>query len=276
MIEYILTWARRQPVFAFYILAFVITWLGWIPQAAHSHGFFPFDSPLFYVFGGIGPLVAALIVASALYGKRNGEEVFKPLWYWRVGIVWYIVALCGSIAIMLTSVCLKGELAQGLARLTPSFALILTFLKYLLAAIPEEVAWRGFVLPRLQSHYSALISSLIVGFLWTLWHLPLLFIKGSIMATYPLIPFFLGTIASAILYTWLYNNSSGSVLIVTIFHAVSNTVGPSAGPEQTFVLILLAIIIVISFGPSHLSRRGKRIVRKDWLSPRGEAEDNLK
>lgn len=267
MAIHILTRAKKKPVLVFYILAFIVTWLGWVPQAAHSYGLFPFDSPLFYVFGGIGPLVAALIVAYALYGKRNGEEVFKPLLRWRVGIVWYIVALCGSIAIMLASMALKGELAQGLARLTPSFALITTFLIYLLAAIPEEVAWRGFALPRLQSRYNALMSSLIVGILWALWHLPLLFIKGSIMATYPLIPFFLGTIASAVIYTWLYNNSSGSVLNVTVFHAVSNTVGPNAGVAQASVLILLAMIIVLAFGPVHLSRRGKRIVQYDLAGP---------
>ena len=261
MFESIQTWMRRQPVFAFYILAFIITWLCWVPQAAYSHGFFPFDSPLLYVLGGVGPLAAALVVARALYGKKDGEEVFKPLMRWRVGIVWYAVVLLGSVGIMLASMGLRGELGQGVERITPSLALLLTFLKYLLAAIPEEVAWRGFALPRLQSRYSALTSSLIIGTLWALWHLPLLFIKGTIMATYPLIPYFLGVIAAAIVYTWLYNNSKGSVLIVTIFHAASNTVGPNAGVEQTAVILFLAAIIVIAFGPAHFSRRDKRITQ---------------
>jgi len=269
MAERIQTWMRRQPVFAFYILAFIITWLGWVPQAAYSHGFFPFNSPLLYVFAGVGPLAAVLIVSRALYGKKDGEEVFKPLLRWRVGILWYMVVVLGSVAIMLASMGLKGEMGQGVERIMPSLTLLLTFLKYLFAAIPEEVAWRGFALPRLQSRYSALTSSLIIGILWALWHLPLLFIKGTTMATYPLIPYFLGVIAVAVLYTWLYNNSKGSVLIVTIFHAVSNTVGPNAGVEQTEVVLTLATIIVIAFGPTHFSRRGVRItenMRADILN----------
>ena len=40
---------RRYPVAAFYILAFTISWLGWIPQAAYSHGLFPIQSPFFIV-----------------------------------------------------------------------------------------------------------------------------------------------------------------------------------------------------------------------------------
>lgn len=49
-------WVRGQPVVAFYFLAFAITWLGWIPHALHSRNLCPFDSLLFYVLGGVGPM----------------------------------------------------------------------------------------------------------------------------------------------------------------------------------------------------------------------------
>lgn len=73
------------------------------------------------------------------------------------------------------------------------------------------------------------------------------------MATYPLLPYFIGVVASSVIYTWLYNNSGGSALIVTIFHAVSNAVGPYVGPEQTLVSLLVAAVVVAKCGPTHLS-----------------------
>lgn len=253
-------WMRKQPVFAFYNLAFIITWLFWIPQALYSHGLFPFNSPILYVLGGAGPLAAALMVARALYGKKDGEEVFKPLFHWPVGIIWYLVAIFGGVVIMLASMGLRGELGLGIKRLTPSMALLASFLTYLIAAIPEEIAWRGFALPRLQSRYSAFTSSLIIGALWALWHLPLLFIKGSTMATYSIIPYLIEVMADSVIYAWLYNSSGGSAPVVIIFHAIINTVGPNAGTVQTVLVLLLAAIIVAVFGPAHLSRQGKQIL----------------
>ena len=82
------------------------------------------------------------------------------------------------------------------------------------------------------------------------------------MSTYPLGPNFAYVIALTVLYTWLFNSTGGSVLIVTIFHDASNTVG-SFDLAEAAITILLAAIIVIVFGPAHLSRHGERIVEKE-------------
>lgn len=79
-----------------------------------------------------------------------------------------------------------------------------------------------------------------------------------------LAPLFVYVIALTVLYTWLFNSTRGSVLIVTVFHAASNTVG-SFDLAEAVVVFLLASVIVVVFGPAHLSRRGKRIVREEGL-----------
>jgi membrane protease YdiL (CAAX protease family) len=261
---------RRHPVISFYVLAFVISWLGWVPQAAYSHGLFPIQSPLFLLLGGGGPTFAALIVTLVLTGKGGVRELFAPLLRWRVSVVWYCVALFWQPGILLAVIGLDmflGKPTPDFGLVGPWFIVLPMFLTYLLFNLWEEVGWRGFALPRLQARYSALLSSLIIGVLWGLWHLPLFLDRNNPMSTFPFIAWFIGTVASAVLYTWLYNNAKGSLLIVSLFHAAGNTATAAvfvasggAISVQAFLLVtgmtcLAAIIIVAMFGPARLSRQ---------------------
>ena len=263
MISHFSSWVRKQPVLAFYVLAFSITWIGWVPQAAHSQGLFPFDSPIFYILGGVGPLLAVFIVTKAITGKDDYGELFRPLWQWRAGFVWYFVAMFGYAVIWLATSALSGTVLAEFAQLGTPLALLSSFLVYLLAAIPEEIAWRGFALPRLQSRFSALAASLIVGFLWALWHLPLLLNTDNVMSTYPIHLFIFEVMVRSIIYTWIYNSTRGSLLFVTLFHAASNTVGTTVGGESLTVHIAAAALLILVFGVSHLSYRCERQVQKD-------------
>jgi membrane protease YdiL (CAAX protease family) len=113
----------------------------------------------------------------------------------------------------------------------------------------------------LQQRFSALSSSVIIGGLWALWHLPLLVGGDPVMSTYPLIPYLVYILAASVLYTWLYNNTHGSLLLAVPAHGVSNVVGPfSAAPIATAVIIAgLAVAVIVVFGPQHLRRTGRRV-----------------
>ncbi|MGE5652884.1 MAG: type II CAAX prenyl endopeptidase Rce1 family protein [Bacillota bacterium] len=260
------SWVAGQPVIAFYVLTFIITWLGWVPQAAYSHGLFPFDSIVFYILGGVGPMLAAYLVLRVTHGKEAETELFAPLLRWRAGAVWYAAAFLGNAMIWVCALALSGQPVPSLAMLVPILPLLPTFFVRLLAAVPEEVAWRGFALPRLQSRYNALISSTIVAVAWALWHLPLLMTKGNVMSTYPLMPYLIAIVARSIVYTWLYNSTNGSAFIATLYHGLSNMVGPFVGVEQTIIECVLAVILVVVFGAEHLTRRGGRIVHSTGVS----------
>ena len=79
MISPLSDWLKRYPVMSFYVLAFAISWLGWVPQAAYSRGLFPIQSPLFSLLGALGPAFAALIVTLALSGKGGVRALFAPV-----------------------------------------------------------------------------------------------------------------------------------------------------------------------------------------------------
>jgi membrane protease YdiL (CAAX protease family) len=142
--------------------------------------------------------------------------------------------------------------------------LIVPFFLFDAIANGEEMGWRGYVLPRLQAKHSALIGSLILAILWAFWHVPKFVTHWN---TITFFWFIVDEIAKAILMTWMYNNTRGSLLLVTLFHASFNTAGlllPIANNltdtnmnMRAFISLLeliAAVIVVIYAGPDQLSR----------------------
>ena len=94
---------------------------------------------------------------------------------------------------------------------------------FILGAVQEEFGWRGYALERLQKQWNPFVSSLVLGGIWAIWHLPLFFIEGTGQSKTPFLLFFIGTFSISIIYTWLYNGTGRSLLIVLLFHAMHNT-----------------------------------------------------
>ena len=133
------------------------------------------------------------------------------------------------------------------------------------SAMGEELGWRGFALPHVQRKHSALGASLVIGALWGCWHLPL-FLVGTDSRPPSIFPaFVLAVVATSVIYTWMYNSTGGSLLIVVLYHAASNLpltllIAPlgeqGAGPFLIYLALLIAVAgaIVMATGPARLSR----------------------
>jgi uncharacterized protein len=144
---------------------------------------------------------------------------------WRVGLQWYAVALLLPVAIVLVAlylVALFGGPSPTAAAFAGWYTLPLIFLSTTLINGPftEEPGWRGFLLPRLQSSYSPLVASLIVGVIWASWHLPLLL--SDLTGQRPPLQFFV-VVAQSVVFTWVYNGTRGSVLLVILMHGAFNS-----------------------------------------------------
>ena len=200
---------------------------------------------------------------------------------WRVGLRWYAAALLIPAGITVAAAVLNvvlGAQAPSSAELGSWTGLLVTFLAVLL--IPglggawEEPGWRGFALPRLQAGRSALFASLILGVLIAGWHLPLMFV-GQVH--YSDIVTIMGAV---IIFNWVFNNANGSVLIIMLMHAMNNTIsGSFIGPmfsgadsvRQSWLVAALwcaaAIVVVIVYGPQHLSRKHRKQEEEDPVQP---------
>jgi membrane protease YdiL (CAAX protease family) len=177
---------------------------------------------------------------------------------WR----WYLAALLLGAAVWLLPIGLDLALGGQLApwpRGAPSLAVVLAGLGWVLFfdGASEEPGWRGFALPRLQLRYTPLVASLILGFFWSLWHLPLYF-SGMYTASsntgpaglFGILSRFGWVIPLAIIFTWLYNLSGRSgVWTMVLLHAAFNTsnavVGLSNRATFLFMGTTWAIALVL-------------------------------
>ncbi len=259
---------KRHPVIAFYILAFVISWLGWLPQMLYARGLFLFDSPLFNILGGVGPALAAVAVLLAGGDRAGVRALFGAIVQWRASWVWYAIAFGFWPLVMILALGMGSLLGRPFPPLdqTSWAAILPLFVAMLISNVWEEIGWRGFALSRLQASHPDLTVVLIMGVLWFLWHLPLLLNPASSMADLPWIGDLLFTISLTVLYTWLYRNTGGSLFFVTVFHAMSNTVAfvlmeaDAFISSYAFVVVLstaAALAIVMVYGPQRFTRSGR-------------------
>ena len=114
--------------------------------------------------------------------------------------------------------------------------------------------------------YNALISSLILGVIWTCWHIPLFFVTGATQMSIPF-PIYLVMVTSLTIYlTWLYNNTKGSLVITVLAHYAFNLTGFLTGvlglmPAMLFYMIagsmlgVMTIAVIFVFGPRYLSKK---------------------
>jgi membrane protease YdiL (CAAX protease family) len=274
---------RRYSLLAFFLLAFVISWIGWVPAAAASWGVFPWQLPpmLTGLFGAFGPSLAAIILTITIDGAPGLRRLLWRLLWWRAGIKWYAFVLVFPAAISLASSALYisfGGAAPDFADppvlhlypLPPELSgvgawtlLPFVFLQTLLFSSPmgEEIGWRGYALPRLQASRSALLASLILGLIWGLWHLPLFLMRGHPLSHEFFGWFLLSIVADAILFTWVYNNTRGSLLLALLFHASFSVTGLFVATAETTPLVSLAlkwgvvVVVIAMAGPVRLSHR---------------------
>jgi membrane protease YdiL (CAAX protease family) len=117
----------------------------------------------------------------------------------------------------------------------------------------EELGWRGTALPRLLTRWNALISSIILGVLWGLYHLPSFLLSGLPLKNAPLIPFMLGALAITILVTWTFNHTNGSLIPVFLYHfsfnLILNVTGIFSNPTllgfYAVITLVTSIIVVV-------------------------------
>ncbi len=243
---------RRHPLFSFFVLAYAISWLLEIPYLLSGWGFLSGNFTLAFVLKGFGPTIAALIMTGVVGGKAGLFLLRNRVRQWRAGWQWYLFLLLGIPALVMVGIIAQPGVLASFQGVTP--ALLVSYPIYYVAvlfgggSLGEELGWRGFALPRMQPRYGPLWGTLLLGVLWTFWHLPDFLDSAAqgggpgtgwstFLTNFPV--FFLMVMSLAIIFTWIFNHTRSSIFTALLAHASVNT------PQLALVPLFSAISFTI-------------------------------
>jgi deazaflavin-dependent oxidoreductase (nitroreductase family) len=253
---------RRHPLIAYVVLAWGLSWAYWIPMALRGEVVTP-GGNVSHFPGLLGPLVAAVIVTAIAEGRAGLRDFGGRLVRWRVPLRWYLVAALPYV-IFLGAVALQAVTGGA----TPTLADMVKFSGLPVLAFPlvvllvlifngygEEAGWRGFLTPHLLARRGPLTTSLIVAAVWFTWHVPSFWVietyRNMGLAIIPMMGF--GILSGAIVLTWLYIGSGGSIWIIALWHVALNFGSATiagrgmAGIVVYNAMLLWAIVVVIGW-----------------------------
>jgi membrane protease YdiL (CAAX protease family) len=254
---------RTHQVSTYIVLAYTVSWSIW-PLVRLN----PDSSPMVP----FGPALAAIVVVIVSGGFRALTDLLRGLTHVRVAPRWYLAAVALPAGIV--GAAFLTALAQGAPApewdLSSAVQLATTVATtVVVVGLFEELGWRGYLLPLLQRRRRALDAALLVGLAWLPWHLPELISDPS---QRPPLQFALIVMAQSVLLAWLYNNTSGSLPVVMLFHAAFNSVAQFllAGVEGSLYQTAWWVMAVLTFVAAVLAvwRAGSRsLIHGDVRTP---------
>jgi len=246
-------------VLLFFLMAYAFTWI--------LHGLIvllhlPFKqtpkphAQILYFLGLGGPLIAALLLACLSYGQGGAVNLLNGALNWRVGLIWYILAIAPIGIIYLTSTALYVLSQKKRVALfkRPSKGVLILILSQVWVVIAEEFGWRGFALPHLQGLIGWLGASFILGILWASWHLPMFFVLGSNQYRSSFSQYAYALTVWSFFMAMLYYETNGSIFLCMIFHAAANLWGftlhvPEDAERIAMLLYLPMLFVAVALLP---------------------------
>ena len=223
-----MTLLRARPLLWFFVLAYAVTWVLWIPLVVGGVPAFSATThaPSLYALPGVavGVTGTAFFMTAVTDGRAGVRRLLQRLVSWRVGVRWYLVAVLllplGQILVTAAVVspdALRALTPSALAAYPGAYAA-----QFFFGPLFEESGWRGFALPRMQRRFGPMRATVLLGLLWSGWHFflyaPAWFAGGGANGVLGLGLFVVFTTGLTVVFTWLSNNTGASLLLVILLH----------------------------------------------------------
>lgn len=251
---------KYRPVL-FFVLAYLFTWMFWIPAV-----FLPENiGIIFMLIGLIAPAVISTIFVLASDSEALKQDLKNKVFgFYKVKWQNVILAIIVFAMIIVASILLSLLFGQSIEQFafTEDFSftgvgIAGAFITILVASIIEEVGWKGYCEDSIGDYMNWFWESMIFGVLWSLWHLPLLFIPGTYQAGLMVNPlyvvnFFISGVPMGFIITWVYLVSDRSILACMVFHLFVNfmqekiAMTPETKCVETIVVTVATGIIVLA------------------------------
>jgi uncharacterized protein len=257
-------------------LTFLLTWFLMLLVILKNHGYLSIQLPfnLLLVIGSWIPnLICFFLLLVILKDKKQFKKLIKKWIAFKAPFAWYISSMIPLIIIAILAVFIQiFDVSSFISfeKFTLTEIISLIVIIFITGALGEELGWRGFMLPRLLMKRNALVSSVIIGFVWSLWHLPLWFSKlGYEHSSFVL--FTMIGVCFSVIATWISVNTKGNMFLVCLSHAALNLSMSLILEGLIYYVILLVaatLIIIIRCGYKTLSKSKRLLVHQEdygWI-----------
>jgi len=248
--------------YLFLVLILILTWLFWIPAGFIARADHPIAVAALHYIGGAMPFLVTLFYL-ALRSSANERAQFLeriidlkrikfPFWIVIFITIPFLTMLSAGLSLLVDkgiNASLQFSIAPGeWLSVIPMALFLLVF-----GPLPEEIAWRGYALDKMLKIDSPFRASLVLGFYWIVWHLPLFFIEGSYQyslgwGSLRFWMFMLDKIPLTFMMTWIFLHSRNSTLSAILFHFIVNYFGELVNMRQSTEIIFISLLWLSAVG----------------------------
>lgn len=175
---------------------------------------------ILFIIGGFVPSITGIILTAIFEGKKQAKQLLKEAFQIKIGFKWFAITILTAayfaVALIIIYSALGGNFnySKFLTLLPTIFPL------FILGPLSEEFGWRGFALKRLLNIVNPNMASLVLGLIWSLWHLPLFYIIGTSQHEYHLsfITFMISITSMCFVVTYIYIKTNKNLFTAILFH----------------------------------------------------------
>ena len=247
-------WMSTKYLVLFFVLTLAWTWIcGFIPVI---FGFTDTGAGTFiFYFGGGAPSVVALFLVFLTYPKDKRRDYFRRCFSLRqAGWKWPLITIAVFTALSAVSifvgVCLLGfdmptmDFIKAILK-NPLNIFLVLLISLISGPLNEEFGWRGYALDRLLLRFGFIKGSLILGFIWAIWHLPWYFTPGQAQynllrdSVFHALMFIPSVMMLSVFVSFVYVKTNRSILAGALVHMFSNLIGSQLLSSYTTEISML-------------------------------------
>lgn len=230
---------KKSRIILWISIVYIISFACYLPMLLKEFGVVIPTAFLYlrYGFVFIPASVSVLFLAHEHHLKEYFIVNFKSITLNEVAIS-VITAFSGIIITVFYSVVANTNLF--VSAYSSIFAFVTSCVYLYVTALIEEMAWRGFLFGRLFAKGQKVVSALIVGIIWAIWHIPMWTIR-NLLGMAEIIPLFFWTILISIVLGMFYQMFK-NLFFVSLLHMIFNTCFLSPTKYNCVILILFISI----------------------------------
>lgn len=243
---------------AFILVTYIFSWICWGIAIATGQPSQSFPTILFYILGGSGPSIVALFFIFRFFDQPARKDFWARFSFKRIRLFWWVLTLVVVPALLAAGAALDvlfGGTPSTLPNLhalmgEPVSIPIFLIISLFAGPLSEELGWRGIVLESFQKKWSPLRATLVLAAIWSTWHLPLFFIRGTSHYDWGLFSpmfwlFLLNVLPLTLIMTLAYNHNQRSITIVILIHFAYNLALALLMPFSILGFAITALLLAV-------------------------------